>query len=172
MPLRRSAGDGLLIESVVGVFESARAHTHDSNAGGVRANRPAYRAHLDATLAFLALEDSRRLIKILCFSAGGAVVTEYLNQKTHVAERIDSLILIDPVPPAIRKSKVSPALRDLLDRSMLYGIEDQPDQPTPWATVAGSVLGMPVKSVKAHLHGELPHLLLGDVEAILAAQAQ
>lgn len=136
------------------------------------ANRPAYRRHLDATLGFLALEDSRRLIKILCFSAGGAVVTEYLNQKAHVAERIDSLILIDPVPPAIKKSKVSPELRDLLDRSILYGIEDPPDQPAPWATLAGSVLGMPVKSVKAQLHGELPHLLLGDVEAILAAEAQ
>lgn len=136
------------------------------------ANRPAYRRHLDATLGFLALEDSRRVIKILCFSAGGAVVTEYLNQKAHVAERIDSLILIDPVPPAIKKSKVSPELRDLLDRSMLYGMEDPPDQLAPWATLAGSVLGMPVKSVKAQLHGELPHLLLRDVEAILAAQAQ
>ncbi len=140
--------------------------------GKGEANRQAYRGHLDATLGFLALEDSRRLIKILCFSAGGAVVTEYLNQKTHVAERIDSLILIDPVPPAIKKSKISPELRDLLDRSVLYGIEDPPDHLAPWATLAGSVLGMPVKSVKAQLHGELPHLLLSDVEAILAAQAR
>jgi pimeloyl-ACP methyl ester carboxylesterase len=135
------------------------------------ANRQAYRRHLDATLGFLALEESRRLIKILGFSAGGTVVTEYLNQKPHVAERIDSLILVDPVAPTLKKSTISHELRDLLDRSVLYGMKDTADTPAPWAALAGSILGIPVNTVEAQLHGELPHRLLGEVEATLTAEA-
>jgi pimeloyl-ACP methyl ester carboxylesterase len=116
--------------------------------------------------AFYLLQSQSNIsnVAILCFSAGGSVAFEFLNQHPDVVPMVKKIILIDSTPPPFTKSSLHMDVLKLLTKTTLYGLIDKKNKLSTYATLTASVLKINPNPVNAHFHGELPNLLLPEVE--------
>ena len=135
--------------------------------GGREGDRSEYHRQLQSVLQLLLGAGSPRTVVLVCFSAGGSIAFEFLDQHPELAGKIGSAILIDTTPPPLIKRRIKQEVKDLLLRTVLYGLEDEDRKMSAWASATSSVLGLSPKPIKAALHGELPNLLVGEVERML-----
>ncbi len=91
----------------------------------------------------------------------------YLVGRDALAEKLSHVVLIDTAPPPVAKREFGPGLTALLGRTVLFGQTADGRTMSPMARASAAVLGLTPVAVRASLHGELPGLLIGEVEEIL-----
>jgi len=138
---------------------------------GIEGGRPEYHRQLGIVLRLLYRDMPTRTVVVLCFSAGGSVLFEFLNNHSDLAERISGVLLIDTTPPPFGKRMLTNEVQRLLSRTVLYGLEDDQNGFSARATATASVLGLRPKPIRAALHGELPNLLVDEVASYLRGVA-
>jgi len=139
------------------------------HANGVERDRLEYRIQLGAVLSRLYRGSQATRIAFLCFSAGGGIVLEYLNEHRDTAESVCGVILVDTTPPPVVRRQLTDEVRQLLSRTVLYGSEDKQERLSMWARATASVLGLQPIPVRASWHGEMPNLVVEKVGRHLAS---
>jgi len=139
------------------------------HADGIERDRSEYHLQLDAVLSRAYRDAPATKVAFLCFSAGGGMVFEYLNQHPDVAASICGVILIDTTPPQVLKRLLTSEVRQLLSRTVLYGLEDEKNRLSMWARATASTLGISAIPVRASWHGEMPNLVVGQVSRHLVS---
>lgn len=94
---------------------------------------------------------------LLGFSLGGEVVLRYLHGHPHHTRFTRGLVLIDPVPPSIRRPAMSPELSALVDQASFYGFEDLEGQPGELVEYTKKILQITPELVSCRYHGEMPN---------------
>jgi len=123
-----------------------------------------YLFQLETILKLLLGENPERCIVFLCFSAGGSVLFSFLNTHTEIAARTAGTILIDTTPPPLSAGSIRKEVKDVLSKTVLYGLKDRKNNLSPYASTTSTVLGISQIPVRGDMHGDLPSLLVGDVE--------
>ncbi len=126
-----------------------------------------YLFQLETILKVLYEENPERSIVFLCFSAGGSVVLKLLNSHAEIAKSIEGVILIDTTPPPLVSGSIIEEVRDLISKTVLYGLKDEKGNISPYASATSAVLGIRPIPVSAGIHGDLPSLLIEDVKRYL-----
>ncbi len=165
---------GRLKEASMGAyFEMARKHgcgviALNPHGNGVEGKSSEYHLQLKTVLSLLSRKPQDRTVTILCFSAGGGMTVEFLNGQADLARSITNMVLIDTTPPPLSRRMISKDVQQLLGRTILFGLEDEQEKISYMAQATASVLGLHPTPVRAKLHGELPNLLIGEVDAALS----
>ena len=139
------------------------------HANGVEQDRSEYHLQLDVVLSAFHQNARAASITFLCFSAGGGMVLEYLNQHRHTARSTCGVILVDTTPPPVMKRLLTDETQQLLSRTVLYGLEDERRKLSMWARATAATLGIPPIPVRASWHGEMPNLVVDKVGRHLAS---
>lgn len=137
------------------------------HAKGIEGDSTEYHRQLGRVLGSLFEGGRAGIVVPFCFSAGGAMLLTYLNKNADGASNIASIILADTTPPPLMKKQLKPEVRALIDKSILFGCEDENQKIGMWAAATSAVLGLKIHPVKADLHGAVPNLLLNEVEQFL-----
>ena len=87
--------------------------------GGTEGTRGDYGKQLDGLVHNLHEINIVKDLYIICFSAGGSVLVEYLNQRDGLAESVRRMVLIDTTPPPLTKGNLKAEVRALLDRTKI-----------------------------------------------------
>ncbi len=135
--------------------------------GGIERGKSEYHLQMETVLGRLFEDDPSKTVVTLCFSAGGGMVFEYLNQHRAMAGKVSGAILIDTPPPPLLKRSLTAEVQALIKKTLLFGLEDEKGKLSMWARATASVLGIGPVPVKAAWHGELPNLLIDEVAGFL-----
>ena len=112
------------------------------------------------------LKKTKKII-LLCFSAGGSVAIEFLNNNPHFIKKISGIILMDTTPPPLSSRMIIPEVKEILKKTILYGLIDEKNKISSYAEITSNLLGLKLIPVKGTIHGEVPHLLLKSTEKYL-----
>ncbi|MCP4604713.1 MAG: hypothetical protein GY847_30030 [Proteobacteria bacterium] len=135
--------------------------------GGTERGMEEYHLQIGTVLNQLFADDRQRTVVALCFSAGGGMLLGFLNQNKEMTENISGMILIDTPPPPLAKRHITKEVRALVEKAVLFGLEDRNKKISMWARATASVLDVTPTPIQAKWHGELPNLLIGKVESYL-----
>ena len=126
-----------------------------------------YFFQLRTVLSLLDRKNTTADLVFLCFSAGGSIVFEYLNDHTRLVDRIRGIFLIDTTPPPLAAGSIKTEVKNLLPKTKLYGLIDKQNSMSPYASATSAILGIKPIPISAVYHGELPTLVLPDVKKYL-----
>ncbi len=135
---------------------------------GKEEGKEEYLMQLETVLQLINTNQPKKNILLFCFSAGGPVVLELLNNHPEVAETIQTILLVDTTPPPLTKKMFSEGLKKVLTNTTLFGLQDENDVINPWVSVTSSILGLEPVLVKAEMHGEMPSKVLIKVKKLLS----
>lgn len=96
---------------------------------------------------------------LLGFSLGGEVVLRFLHTYPRYTEFTKGLILIDPVPPSIRRPNMGSELSALVDKTSFYGFGDLKGHPGELTEYTQKILQITPEVVSCQYHGEMPNLV-------------
>lgn len=131
---------------------------------GKEEGREEYFIQLETVLRLLNKEKPGKNIMLFCFSAGGSVAIEFLNNHPELAENVQAMLLVDTTPPPLTKKMLSKELKTILTNTFLFGLQDTTGAISSWATITSSILGIEPKPVMADLHGEMPEKVKSEVK--------
>lgn len=106
---------------------------------------------------------------LLGFSLGGEVVLRFLHTHPQYIRFTKGLILIDPVPPSIRRSAMSPELSSLVDQASFFAFGDLQGRPGELAEFTKRILQIAPEVVSCRYHGEMPNLVWPRIRQRLPA---
>ncbi len=106
----------------------------------------------------LARTDGLKFV-LLGFSLGGEVVLRFLHTYPCYTKFTKGLILIDPVPPRIRRQNMIPELSELIGKTSFYGFGDPQGRPGELAEFTKRILNITPEVVSCQYHGEMPNLV-------------
>ncbi|MEW6335483.1 MAG: hypothetical protein AB1558_14575 [Thermodesulfobacteriota bacterium] len=106
---------------------------------------------------------------LLGFSLGGEVVLRFLHSHPYHIRFARGLVLIDPVPPSIRRPVMSPELSALVDQASFYGFGDLEGNPGELVEYTKKILQITPELVSCRYHGEMPNLVWPRIRQRLPA---